>query len=235
MPDNHAFFVRGDDGEEYGPADLAELREWVGENRIGLGTEVRLDTPGELWRVWQYYPELVALLAEVRVTGAIPGLAGLVPAPFGRRILAGVADLILSFILILPPLFVCFLLLPPDFMAQSSQYWQAVLNGQILTDPPPQPPLGFEMAIDGLRFGSLVLYYAGFHALHGRTPAKSVLHLRVVDLEGRKPAPMKAFIRALVYAISIMPLWGLPLLYVFLNPQRRTLHDIVAGTYVVER
>ena len=69
MSDNDAYWVRGEDGEEYGPVALAELREWVGENRVGLGTDVRLDTPHGTWHSWQFYPELVALLAEVKATG----------------------------------------------------------------------------------------------------------------------------------------------------------------------
>ena len=66
-PPPPAFIVRGDDGEEYGPVDLAELREWVRENRAGLGTVVRPDRPDASWQPWQNYPELVALLAAVPI------------------------------------------------------------------------------------------------------------------------------------------------------------------------
>jgi uncharacterized RDD family membrane protein YckC len=79
-----------------------------------------------------------------------------------------------------------------------------------------------------------MLYFAGFLAAHGRTPAKSVLRLRVVDAQGRNPTFAMALLRGFVVMICVN-LWCLPMLYAFFNPQRRALHDIVAGTYVVER
>ena len=41
--------------------------------------------------------------------------------------------------------------------------------------------------------------------------------------------------RGLALAISLFFLIGIPLTYAFLNPQRRTFHDCVAGTYVVKQ
>ena len=95
LPENNDFFIRGEDGEEYGPVGLDELRNWVRENRAGLGTEVRRDEPGAPWNQWQGYPELVALLAEAHVTSPVPGVPGLVLAPMGRRIGAFAVDLLL--------------------------------------------------------------------------------------------------------------------------------------------
>ena len=79
----------------------------------------------------------------------------------------------------------------------------------------------------------LALYFTGFHAAHGQTPAKALLRLRVVDSSGQKPGLAKALLRALALIFS-MSLFFIPLVYAFLNPQRRTLHDFVAGTYVVK-
>ena len=95
LPEKHSFWIRGEDGQEYGPVDLDELRDWVQENRAGLGTEVRLDEPGAPWNPWQNYPELVALLAEVHVTSPVPGQPGLVIARLGRRMAAFALDLVL--------------------------------------------------------------------------------------------------------------------------------------------
>jgi uncharacterized RDD family membrane protein YckC len=230
MPEENAYFVRGEDGEEYGPVALAELRTWVGENRVGLGTTVRLDEPGELWQPWQYHAELVALLAQARVTGPMADGSLPVIAPIGRRIVAGLLDLVLSHLLLMPIIFTSILLLPADLAIH------LMLQGVLPQSGPAQMPFWFELTIDLIYFGGLTLYYTCFHALHGRTPAKSVTRLRVVDQNGRKPSPLKAFLRALVFIVCISPpLWGLPLLYIYLNPQRRALHDMVAGTYVVER
>jgi uncharacterized RDD family membrane protein YckC len=228
MAENHAFFVRGDDGEEYGPVDLVELREWVTENRVGLGTTVRLDAPDGAWNAWQHYPELVALLAEVQVSGAIAPSSLTVLAPFGRRVTAGVADIILSFALALPLAFVSVFSLPVDLIVRMQLFYQGLIPAQ------PAFPVWFIVLINGLCFFIPLLYFAGFIAAHGRTPAKSLLNLQVVDALGRKPAPAQALMRALIFMISVYFFYGIPLLYAFFNPQRRTLHDIAAGTYVVE-
>jgi len=227
LPENRAFLIRGDDGQEYGPVDLAELREWVRENRAGLGTEVRHDDPGAPWQPWQNYPELVALLAEVQVTSPVPGQPALVIAPLGKRLLAFAMDLILSGLLSFPILFALALIYIPDWCVQS-----ALASLQAQTTPP-------ELPVHARILGSLIsdvilaCYMGGFHAAHGRTPGKSLMHLRVVDQTGRKPPLIKSFLRALMLIIS-MGLFFMPFVYVFLNPQRRALHDLVADTCVVE-
>jgi uncharacterized RDD family membrane protein YckC len=228
LPENRSFMIRGEDGQEYGPVDLGELREWVQENRAGLGTEVRLDEPGSAWQPWQNFPELIALLAEVHVTSPVPGQPGLVIAPMGKRILACIMDLILSSILTSPIFYVWLTYTVPN--------WQNVFT-QVLLQPQtplPEPIFFYVMICNLVSYLALALYTAGFHAAHGKTPGKSLLRLRVVDQNGQKPSLAKSLIRGLVYALSLNYLYGLPLLYAFFNPQRRTVHDLLAGTYVVE-
>ncbi len=117
LRENRSFWVRGDDDQEYGPVDLEELREWVRENRAGLGTDVRRDEPDAPWHPWQNYPELVALLAEVHAVGVVPSQ---VIAPLGKRALAFAMDLILSAILSFPILFALALIFIPDWCVQSA-------------------------------------------------------------------------------------------------------------------
>ncbi|HEX4140365.1 MAG TPA: hypothetical protein VHY09_08465, partial [Candidatus Methylacidiphilales bacterium] len=112
--------IRGDDGVEYGPVELEELREWVQENRAGIGTEVRRDEPGARWLPWQNFPELVALLAEVSATTPVPGQPGMALAPLGRRMLAFALDLILSYILFVPIMVVLGFAFLPDWLIQSA-------------------------------------------------------------------------------------------------------------------
>jgi uncharacterized RDD family membrane protein YckC len=237
MAENHAFFVRGDDGEEYGPVGLGELREWVTENRVGLGTSVRLDAPDGTYHAWQHYPELVALLAEVHVSGAIAPSSLPVLAPLGRRSVAFLLDLFLASILVLPPSFVLYFSQPIDVLVQQTHFWQefwiAATNGA--NPPDTMPPLSTGYLVGGklLSFFLPLLYFAGFHAVHGRTPAKSIFHLQVVDALGRKPSLGVALFRGFILMISVN-LYGIPLIYAFFNPQRRALHDLLAGTYVVE-
>lgn len=219
--------IRGEDGQEYGPVEMDELREWVRENRAGLGTEVRLDEPGASWQPWQSYPELVALLAETQAASSLPGQAGLVVAPLGRRMIAFAVDL---FLIVIPTLIICTTLAiayAPDW------YVQAVVVGTQHPFSPLALPVNANIIVDLISDFILALYFTGFHAIHGKTPGKALLGLRVVEQSGHNPPVLKAFFRAVVLIFS-MGLLFLPLLYVFLAPQRRALHDLVADTIVVD-
>jgi uncharacterized RDD family membrane protein YckC len=225
LPENRAFLIRGDDGQEYGPVDLGELREWVRENRAGVGTAVCLDEPGSSWQTWQTYPELVALVAEVHGTSSMIMPLGVGVAPVWRRMLAWFLDLMFLSILFFPIKSVLDRFIPTDTILQAT--W----NASALQGMSPEllhQVLLFEIVVNAC----LVLYLAGFHAAHGRTPAKAILRLRVVDEHGQKPTLMKSLVRALALICSIN-LFFLPLMYAFFNPQRRTAHDLIAGTYVV--
>ena len=227
LPDERAFLVRGDDSLEYGPVGLDELREWVRENRAGLGTEVRRDEMGASWQPWQSYPELVALLAEVRGTSPVARLPGaLVIAPMGRRMVACVLDLILSYMLAYPIIFTIMTVRVPGWQ---EQIMGILLNSQIQ----PSPDLDHYMVLGRLTwYVIVVMYLAGFQALHGKTPGKSMLRLRVVDEKGEKPRLNRTVLRGLAFVLSFYA-FGIPFACVFLNPQRRAPHDFVAGTWVV--
>lgn len=227
LPEDRSFLVRGEDSAEYGPVGLEELREWVKENRAGLGTEVRLDERGAAWQPWQSYPELVALLAEARVTGRAAGLPGeLIIAPVWRRMLACVLDLILSSILASPLVYA--------IMKVNVPGWQEQLMVTLLDPQNPPPPVLYHYMImcNLVAYLILLIYLAGFHALHGKTPGKSVLRLRVVDEEGQTPALSKTLLRGLGFVLSLYA-FGIPFVCAFLNPQRRAPHDFIARTWVV--
>jgi uncharacterized RDD family membrane protein YckC len=226
LPENPSFLIRGEDGQEYGPVDQDELRDWVRENRAGLGTEVRLDEPNAPWQPWQHYPELVALLAEVHVTSPVPGQPGLVLAPVGRRVVAFALDLVLILILYLPVAITVALAYMPDFCIQ---YTIAASRPPFTPELPVHQEVIFNLILNLI----LALYITGFLATHGQTPAKALLRLRVVDQSGGKPSVAKSLLRALALIFS-MNLLFLPMVYAFFNPQRRAVHDFIAGTYVVE-
>lgn len=233
-----AFIVRGDDGEEYGPVDLAELREWVRENRAGLGTVVRSDRPDASWQPWQSYPELVALLAEVHAGGPPPVPGTLVVAPLGRRLLAFALDLILAYILLMPIILITWIAFFPDSFIKVNVATQLYLSqGQPFQYV---PPLGVDILLQSIFGVGIALYMAGFHWAHGQTPAKALFRLRVVNRDGHKPDAAKALVRGLVLSLVIVMLnffpllFFFPLLYAYLNPQRRGLHDLAADTCVVE-
>lgn len=224
LPSNRAFFVRGDDGEEYGPVELEELRGWVRENRAGLGTAVRPDEANASWQPWQYYPELVALLAEAHATGFGPPIP--MVAPMSRRMISWLIDFILWSILLLPIKSLMDAFMPVD------QIIEMATSPRALQEMPPQA-LHQLWACEIIINACLLLYLTGFHAAHGKTPAKAIMRLTVVDQNGRKPSLFKSFLRSVALIFSIN-LFLIPLAYAFFNPQRRAFHDVVAGTYVIE-
>ncbi len=219
--------MRGEDGQEYGPVDLEELREWVQENRAGLGTEVRADEPGAAWEAWQSYPELIGLLAEANASSPELGAPGLVLASVWKRIAAFGIDLILVSILVTPILITLAILFLPDWF----------VHYVVQTSQPPytysDPPMNGKLIASLISDVAIVLYFTGFHAAHGKTPGKALLGLRVVDQAGQNPALLNSFLRAFMQVISMSILF-LPFLYAFFDPQRRALHDIVADTCVVD-
>ncbi len=229
MPENRDYWIRGDDGQEYGPAGIDELREWVRENRAGLGTEVRAGGFDAAWQPWQSYPELVALLAEVQGGGTgLGGLAGLTLAPYWRRILASVLDFILSSILASPIIYVVMSTYSPNWEEQMVNLLQH-----------PQDPVSsdfrFYLTIGNfISYLMLTLYLSGFYAAHGKTPGKSILRIRVVNHAGQKPSFVQSLTRGIAFSFSFY-LLGIPFAYAFFNPQRRAFHDFLAGTCVVEK
>jgi uncharacterized RDD family membrane protein YckC len=232
LPENPKFLIRGEDGEEYGPVDLAELRGWVSENRAGIGTEVKRDEPGGTWQPWQNFPELVALLAEFNATEGEPELAGLVLAPIWRRAAALMLDIILSYIFILPITTVLGIAFAPDLLHETYVAFSTAMENQTLYNPPDNF-LGEQRFLNISSCLLLLLYFWGYFARYGRTPAQALFRLRVVSEAGGPMSLSQALARAFAILFSMFFCF-LPMFFVFLNPQRRAIHDLIAGTYVVE-
>jgi uncharacterized RDD family membrane protein YckC len=146
-------------------------------------------------------------------------------APLPRRMFAFALDLVLIALLIWPLMMMAIAFCPPAILMQLET---AVQSGNYVT-----VQLSYYVLFNGIVYGVVILYLAGFHWAHGQTPAKTLLRLRVVDRHGRKPEGWRALVRSLVLCLSILP-WFLPFFFVFFNPQRRALHDLAAGTCVVE-
>ena len=228
LPENPTFFVRGDDGQEYGPVDLDELRDWVQENRAGIGTEVKRDEPTGSWQPWQNYPELIALLAEVSATSPVAALGGVSPAPMGRRVLAFALDIFLASLLSMPPAYLIATLSGvPDL---ELRYLESAFQADQTV---PANIQFYGMMSQLVSQAIFLLYFAGFITAHGQTPGKSVFRLRVITADGQKPYFVKSLVRAIAMVVSTNLLF-LPIAFAFFNPQRRALHDFIAGTYVVE-
>lgn len=87
-----------------------------------------------------------------------------------------------------------------------------------------------------LAAGAVILglvYQTLGHALAGATLGKLVLGLRVVGPDGRRPTLARSAARAALSAASAL-LLGLGLLAALFTRSGRSLHDLAAGTWVVE-
>lgn len=77
------------------------------------------------------------------------------------------------------------------------------------------------------------VYATVAHALAGATLGKRLARLRVVGPDGRPPGLARSAARS-VWLVASIALAGLGLLPALFAPSRRALHDLLAGTRVVE-
>lgn len=101
---------------------------------------------------------------------------------------------------------------------------------------------GFENAMAGvtliaypLYFLFAACYYAGFESSSMQaTPGKLVLGIKVVDREGRRLSPAHAVGRWVSASLSYLTLY-IGFLMAAFTERKQALHDLVAGTQVVDR
>ena len=80
-----------------------------------------------------------------------------------------------------------------------------------------------------------VFYFTFFISFGGQTPAKRIAKIQVIPIRRTdRISPVCALIRTLAYWISAASL-GIGFFWIFLNRDRRALHDLIAGTRVIRR
>ena len=81
------------------------------------------------------------------------------------------------------------------------------------------------------------VYYIGFTAAAGATPGKVAMGIHVASKTGGKPQPDSVILRYIVLMAGALP-FGIgtiiSILMVLTDPQRRSLHDRIAGTLVLD-
>lgn len=118
----------------------------------------------------------------------------------------------------------------------------SIVAGQSL---PRLGELGFgylvHLAVDGGTAGAVALGIAGlvvvlyeliFVALSGQTPGQRLLGMRVIDGYGDPPSAARAVVRVVGIGLSLA-LFGLGCLWIAFSREKRGLHDLLAGTWVV--
>lgn len=78
----------------------------------------------------------------------------------------------------------------------------------------------------------VILWHGVTGLIWGASPGKRALGLHLVDGRGSRPGPLRTLVHGLgrlvgTLAFGVGPLWG------YVDPERRTLHDRIAGVYVV--
>lgn len=80
-------------------------------------------------------------------------------------------------------------------------------------------------------------YYVMFWGNQGATPGKKLLGLQVVvpgQMGSAGIGQGRAFVRLIGYTLDTLTL-GIGVLIMYTNPERRTLHDLIAGTVVIRK
>lgn len=80
-------------------------------------------------------------------------------------------------------------------------------------------------------FGAL-FYFLSFHICGGQTPGKMLVGIKVVAYPQGDVSPGHAFLRWVGYGLSAAPC-AAGFLWMLLNKDHRTWHDMLAGTMVV--
>ena len=150
---------------------------------------------------------------------------GLRPAGIMRRLPATLIDMAVYCGL-------CGLLAYP--VGREIDWSEAAHDLGLLVDSISQPAwIAHAAGILGLWIGLWWCYFAVGWGLLGATPGKWLLGIRIVDHRGRSPIGLsRAFLRLAAYTVSSVTL-GMGHLLVVLRHDRRALHDLLAGTWVV--
>jgi uncharacterized RDD family membrane protein YckC len=77
------------------------------------------------------------------------------------------------------------------------------------------------------------VFFVAFWSTTGQTPGSRLLRIRVCDRSGATIAPERALLRFGALLLAALPLFAgfLPILF---DDRRRGMHDLIAGTVVVE-
>lgn len=77
-----------------------------------------------------------------------------------------------------------------------------------------------------------LVYFTIFVGWCGQTPGKMLFRLKVIRVDDQEMTYGTAWLRSLCWILSLL-LFGIGLLMIAFTRQKRGLHDILAGTYVI--
>lgn len=89
--------------------------------------------------------------------------------------------------------------------------------------------LGINLAL--IRGFIILSYFVLFNFFYGATPGKIIFNLEILDLQDGNISFIQSLVRYLAYFISYLFLIGF--IMIFFRKDKRSLHDLIAGTKVV--
>jgi len=210
--------IIGGDGAEYGPASLDELRNWIGDGRVAASTQVwRSDLA--LWTPAARYAELQQALARLQ--------ASVSPAAINQALCAA------GFLPRLGAYFLDSVILAMLFgIICQWKHWVAPVFPQVLNNDTyqhfmDQYSIFFWMVFPWLFFLTL-LYDVLLNGTFGATLGKMAVGAKIIGADGSPLGYSRALMRSLMrFTLLVGFLW------ILARPDKRGLHDLLAGTRVV--
>jgi len=214
--------IIGGDGAEYGPASLDELKSWIGDGRVAGSTQVwRSDQA--LWTPAARYAELQQALARLQASAAPAAGRDLRAAGFWLRLGAYMLDRVILWMLF--------------GVIWQWKHWTwpelpKVMNEETSRQFLDQFAAVGHQALPWL-LGLWVLYDVLFNGTFGATPGKMAVGAKIVGADGSPAGYWRALLRSLAARLIEFPLFYVGYLGILARPDKRGLHDLLAGTRVV--
>ncbi len=214
------YMVKGDDNEEYGPVDQAELIHWAKEGNIQFDTEIK-NSLSPIWRkatdfsfLDEHLQEESKKLAKEAEREAEEiereGLATFhyTPGSFSYRLMAGFMDQCFISILWLIGFFSALYGLSTEFL---------------------HSPLFTSLAIGGYAL-IFLLYYTYFLGMKAQTFGMYLFGLMIVKAHNGKDVYAD---QAFLYAVLLLFLFPLTPYALFIVPSKRTLPGVLSNCRII--
>jgi hypothetical protein len=209
----------GGDGAEYGPVTLSEMKAWIVDGRVASRTQVWRSDQAR-WLPAIQYQELHPEIGEIEaMSSAGERAVGARPVGFLMRVGAYLLDFFLLNMLF-------FLIWGPSKVDPDLAEIKTLQD--LLTA---MEPFRGEMQAQAL---IQMLYFVLMHWQFGATLGKLAIRARVTNADGTRLGLGRSFLRWFATILNALTC-GIGYLLVAFRPDRRGLHDLIAGTKVVYR
>ncbi|MEO6993198.1 MAG: RDD family protein [Lacunisphaera sp.] len=235
------FTIQGGDGKEYGPVTIGKIHEWIAAGRANMQTMAHRYGETE-WKPLGDFPEIsqfgttgsptpppipeypvTAVMPVSHLTASTTATLELAPASRWLRLGAAILDGIIGGILVMPG-------------------FVLVTAAGFFTNPThPNAPLMAEgLGLLGLGFLILMSIQIYLLTTRGQTIGKKLLAIKIVNFDDEtnpgfvKAFLLRSFVNGLIASIPVVgPVYSLVDLCFIFRDDRRCLHDLLAGTKVV--